>query len=132
MEFGILGPLEVVDQGRPIAIPGCWQPTLLALLLVHANEVLPGDRLIEELWGERATPSGRNGLQAVVSRLRRALNTHGALVATRDSGYELTVERGQLDVHGFERLFAEGRAALDSGDLGESAQRLRGARGLAR
>ena len=53
MEFRILGPLEVVEQGRRLALGGAKQRALLAVLVLHANEVVPADRLIDDLWGER-------------------------------------------------------------------------------
>ena len=52
MNFRILGPLEVLEDGRALPLRGRKQRTLLALLLVHANETLTTDRLTEELWGE--------------------------------------------------------------------------------
>jgi DNA-binding SARP family transcriptional activator len=50
MELRILGALEVEEDGRLVRIAGAKQRTLLALLLLHANEPVPRDRLIEELW----------------------------------------------------------------------------------
>ena len=61
MEFLLLGPLEVREDGRGIPIGGAKQRALLALLLLHANEVVSRDRLIGELWGER--PPGYGGAQ---------------------------------------------------------------------
>src|SRR6266508_3597855 len=52
MEFRILGPLEVWDEGREVSLGGHKPRALLALLLLHRNEVVPADRLIDELWGE--------------------------------------------------------------------------------
>ena len=54
MEFRILGPVEVWDAGRQLQIGGAKQRALLAALLLHANEVVPADRLIDEVWGEDA------------------------------------------------------------------------------
>jgi hypothetical protein len=45
VEFRILGPLEVVEQGRTLALGGPRQRALLALLLTRANEVVSADRL---------------------------------------------------------------------------------------
>ena len=74
MQFGILGPLEVSDEGRRVEIGGHQQRALLASLLLHANEVVSLDRLIDELWGETPPPTAAKTLQAQVSRLRRSLN----------------------------------------------------------
>ncbi len=69
MEFGILGPLEVLDGDRALDVPGQRQRSLLALLLLHANQVVSSSRLIEELWPEEASESHAGALQASVSRL---------------------------------------------------------------
>src|SRR3954454_4334179 len=114
MEFRILGPLEVLDEGRVIVLGGSKQRALLALLLLHANETLTPDRLIDELWGEHPPATAAKTLQAHVSRLRRALGDDGA-IATRAPGYELKLDPGCLDADRFERLVGEGRSALAAG-----------------
>jgi DNA-binding SARP family transcriptional activator len=122
MDFHILGPLEVLDEGRAIALGGSRQRALLALLLLHANEALTTDRLIDELWGERAPPTAAKLLHVQVSRLRKALAAGGAnhkegsgAVVTREHGYALTLERGDLDAHRFEDLVAVGGHELAAG-----------------
>ena len=122
MDFRILGPLEVFDGDRPLALGGAKQRALLALLLLHANEVVSRDRLIEELWGERRLEHAAKALQVAVSRLRQTLEpdrssgqTSGLLV-TRTPGYELCLEHGQLDLQRFQDQLADGRAALAAGD----------------
>ena len=107
MEFRILGPLEVVDDGRSISIRRGKEQALLAYLLLHANEVVPSDRLIDALWDERPPPTAAKILQNAVSHLRRELGENRLL--TRDSGYVLRVEKGELDVQQFEQLAKEGR-----------------------
>src|SRR5687767_13551033 len=77
MEFRILGPLEVADDGRRVELGGRKQRALLAILLLHANEVVSADKLIDELWGETPPPTAAKTLQAHVSRLRRAINANG-------------------------------------------------------
>jgi DNA-binding SARP family transcriptional activator len=106
VEFRILGPLEVLADGRPLPIAGEKQRALLALLLLHANEVVSSDRLLDELWGERPPAAGRTALRVRVSQLRKALGQKEMLV-TRAPGYLLRAEPGQLDLHRFERLVAE-------------------------
>ena len=73
MDFRILGPLEACDERGEVPLGGIRQRALLALLVVHANETLSGDRLVEELWGERAPAAPAKTLQMHVSRLRRVL-----------------------------------------------------------
>ena len=73
MDFRILGPLEVLDDGRTLTLAGSKPRALLALLLLHPNETLTTDRLIDELWGERAPAGAAKTLQMHVSRLRKAL-----------------------------------------------------------
>jgi DNA-binding SARP family transcriptional activator len=41
IEYRVLGPLEVVVDGAPVELAGQRQRAVLALLLVHANEVVP-------------------------------------------------------------------------------------------
>jgi DNA-binding SARP family transcriptional activator len=119
----VLGPLEVAEGSRPLAIPGRRQRSLLALLLLHRNEVVASDRLLEELWVQQ--PSGRspNALQAAVSRLRRALPAER--LVTRPPGYLLRLEPAELDAERFEHLLADGRAALAEGDAEGAGELLR-------
>ena len=108
MEYRILGPLEVVEQGLPLALGGARQRALLALLLTRANEVVSTDRLIDELWGERPPKAAANALQYHVSRLRKLLASGGAIV-TKEPGYLIRVEPNELDLLRFERLVEEGQ-----------------------
>jgi YVTN family beta-propeller protein len=107
MEFRILGPLEVVEDGRPVSIRRGKEQALLAYLLLHANEVVPSGRLIDALWDERPPPTASKILQNAVSHLRKELGD-GRLL-TRDPGYLLRVEEGELDLQRFEQLAREGR-----------------------
>src|SRR4051794_26948904 len=130
MEFRILGPLEVrAGDGRAVPLHGARQRALLASLLVHANEVVPASRLIDELWSEDPPPTARKMIQMVVSQLRRELGPGGVLV-TRPPGYLLRVEPDELDAVRFERLVGEGRLALAHGDAPGAAETLAGALGL--
>ena len=117
MDFRILGPLEVLDEGQAVPIGGTKQRALLALLLLHRNETLTTDRLIDELWGGRPQPTAVKALQVCVSRLRRALagdlaSRRGELIETREHGYRLRLDPDSLDTHRFEQLLAEGRSEL--------------------
>jgi len=125
MEFGILGPLEVSDGDRLLRLSGARQKALLALLLLHANEVVSSDRLIDELWGEEPPEKAANALQARVSQLRKALGRSGSeALVTRAPGYPLEVGPGELDVERFVRLAGEGRQALAQGDAAGAAATL--------
>jgi predicted ATPase/DNA-binding SARP family transcriptional activator len=126
MDFRILGPLEALAEGRDVAPAGNKQRALLALLLLHANETLPVERLIDELWGEHPPRAAAKTLQAHVSRLRKALdagagNGAGAAIVTREHGYQLRLDPDRLDAHHFERLVAEGRRELATGDPNRAA-----------
>jgi DNA-binding SARP family transcriptional activator len=115
MEFRILGPLEVLAGGRAVALGGSKQRALLALLVLHANETLTPDRLIDELWGDHPPATAAKTVQAHISRLRKALAAGGGAVVTRAHGYELELDPGCLDAHRFERLLGDGRSALAAG-----------------
>ncbi len=137
MEFRILGPLEVSESGRRIEVGGRKQRALLASLLLHANEVVSPDRLIDELWGETPPPTAGRTLQAHVSRLRKSLNGDEDAAAhlrgpleTRGPGYVLTVEPGQLDADRFQRLLEDARRALARGEPGAAAETAEEALGL--
>src|SRR5512132_4232473 len=78
MDFRILGPLEVFDCDRRLALGGTKQRALLGLLLLHANEVVSSDRLVDELWDEAGLAEGSKALHVAVSRLRRALEPEPA------------------------------------------------------
>jgi predicted ATPase/DNA-binding SARP family transcriptional activator len=130
MDFRILGPLEVDDGGRAIPIVGGRQRALLAILLIHANESVSTDELIEALWGDHAPASPRKGLQVQLSRLRKALGEGAARLVTRPNGYLLQLEPGELDLDRCERLAHLGREALASEDRGRAAEQLREALAL--
>jgi DNA-binding SARP family transcriptional activator len=105
MEFRLLGPLEVVDAGVLVALPAAKQRALLAILVLHANEVVSGERLIEDLWDARPPISARKVLQTYVSKLRRLLGSD--VLVTRATGYVLCVDALDVDLGRFERLVAD-------------------------
>jgi DNA-binding SARP family transcriptional activator len=128
VNFQILGPLRVSDDhGREVALGGAKRAAVLALLLVHANEVVTADRLIEELWEGSPPPTAAKSLQVHISRLRRSLsgNGDGGPIVTTPSGYMLQVDPEEVDALRCERLVAEGRAALGEGNAALASSRLR-------
>src|SRR4051794_2270097 len=97
MDFRILGPLEVRADGRTVALTGASQRAVLAVLALHANEPVSGERLALALWGEDAGARSVKTVQVHVSRLRKALGDPGVLVTTT-AGYRLGVGADELDV----------------------------------
>ncbi|HMI71116.1 MAG TPA: BTAD domain-containing putative transcriptional regulator, partial [Solirubrobacteraceae bacterium] len=105
MQFRLLGPLEVVDGDRSLALGGRKQRSLLAMLLLHANDVLSTELLVDEVWGGSPPATVAKSVQVYVSRLRKELGD-GRLL-TRSPGYLLRVESSELDLARFQALVAE-------------------------
>jgi DNA-binding SARP family transcriptional activator len=123
MEFRILGPLEVWDEGCEVPLGGPKPRAVLAVLLLDPNEVVSTDRLIDELWGEDSPEGAAAALRVNVSRLRKALP--GDVLATRSPGYLIRTEPDELDLHRFERLVDEGRSLYTRGLAADASERLR-------
>jgi YVTN family beta-propeller protein len=133
LEFGILGPLEVRLDGTPVRVGGPRQRALLALLLCNANRVVSRDQLIDELLSGQPEGSADRMLRVQISRLRKALADGGGgepRLRARPPGYSLRVEVGELDLHTFEHLVADGRHAIEQGDPRRAAVLLREAESL--
>jgi DNA-binding SARP family transcriptional activator len=109
MDFRLFGPLEVFQDGKLLPLGGAKQRSLLAVLLLHANQVVSADRLIDELWGEEPPATAAKTIQVYVSRLRKELGD-GRLV-TRPPGYMLQVHESELDLVRFEGLLEDASAA---------------------
>lgn len=110
--FKALGPLEVWRDGEPVQVPAGRARVLLASLLLHANEPVSVDTLVERLW-DGAPPSphrARATLQMVMTRLRQALGDVN-VVRTTPNGYVADVGPGELDLHVFRTLTEQGRYA---------------------
>ena len=102
LQYSILGPLEVRDGEGAVALGGAKQRALLAVLLLHANEAVSRDRLVDELWGGAAPASAGHSLEVYVSQLRKALGgSSDQPLVTRPPGYVLHVESGALDLERF-------------------------------
>ena len=134
MDYRILGPLEVLDEGREIPVQGSKQRALLGLLLLHGNETLSTARVIDELWGDQPPATATKTVQVHVSRLRKALAAPGngvpGALLTREHGYELRVEPDALDADRFESLAEHGSRELAAGHPGEAVAALEAALGL--
>jgi DNA-binding SARP family transcriptional activator len=132
MEYRILGPLEVSDGDDTLQLRGRRQRALLALLLLHANEVISSERLLDELWGAEPPESGTTALQVRISQLRKTLEGFGnpGVLVTRAPGYMLRIDDELIDARRFERLLGDGRAALARGEPAVAASILRDALAL--
>src|SRR5919197_333577 len=123
----MLGPLEVRAGGGAVEVPGARLRTLLILLALGGGRMVSTERLVDGLWGEEPPAGVANALQSLVSRLRKALPQ--ARIEAQPAGYRLVVEPDDVDVVRFERLVADGRAAL-AGDPNTAARILREALAL--
>lgn len=138
MEFRVLGPLEVMDEGRPVSLGGTKQRSVLAMLLLDANHVVSVDRVVERLWGEHAPERPTNTLQVYISNLRRLLEGDARaadcqMLMSRKPGYVLQVSADQLDLLRFQDLVVDARRHLALGatsvagaQLGEALSLWRG------
>ena len=120
MEFAVLGPLEVRERTRG-SLGSAKERSLLGLLLLHANEPVSIDRIVDALWGPHPPPSSAKLVQGYVSSLRRRLGRDRLL--TRPPGHAIRADEGELDVSTFERLVSEARDAAPP----DAARRLRAA-----
>nr|WP_198345853.1 winged helix-turn-helix domain-containing protein [Nocardiopsis gilva] len=134
MRFGILGPLQARSgDGQPVTINGSRLRGLLILLLLDAGQVVGTERLIDGLYGHTPPEGAANALQSLVSRLRRGLagsDGAGPAVEFHPAGYRLAVDPDDVDAYRFERLAADGRAALGAADHARAAGLLRDALSL--
>jgi DNA-binding SARP family transcriptional activator/basic membrane lipoprotein Med (substrate-binding protein (PBP1-ABC) superfamily) len=129
MDFRLLGPLEVAEDGHLLSLGGSRARALLALLLLHRNEVLPLDRIVDELWPERPPKTAEQVVRVYVSQLRKALEAERSdgspqVLITRGSGYLLRVGPEEVDLDRFDSLRAEGRRQLGTGDLAQAVEAL--------
>jgi DNA-binding SARP family transcriptional activator len=109
MDFRLLGPLEVAGDEGSLALGGTKQRSLLAMLLLHANQVVSTDRLIDALWGASPPFTCGKSIQVYVSRLRKTIGDNR--LVTYAPGYVLYVDPADLDLARFEQLVAEARRA---------------------
>jgi DNA-binding SARP family transcriptional activator len=130
MDYRILGPLEAFDGDRQLPLGGARQRSVLALLLLHANEALTRDVIVDELWGETPPPTAAKVLQNCISALRKELPDGAQTLQTIGTSYALRIAPDELDRDRFEHDLAKGRAALADGDGEGAAEQLRAALAL--
>src|SRR5712691_6511519 len=114
MRLSLLGPVELIDDaGTPVAIGSAKQRTLLAVLGLELNQVVPVERLLDLLWDRDPPPAARPALQGHVSALRKLLGP-GMRLETREPGYVLAAPPASVDVFRFRDLV--GAAAAEAGN----------------
>src|SRR4029453_559744 len=102
LEFRILGPTEVWDDGTQLQLGGPKQRAVLAVLLLDAGRVVSTDRLIDLLWGEQPPPTAPTSLQNFISQLRKLLGAD--VLTTKPPGYRLQIAPEQPDLRAFRGL----------------------------
>jgi YVTN family beta-propeller protein len=109
VDLHLLGPVEALLDGRPVALGAPKQRAVLAMLALRVGHTVSTDRLAEGLWGEHPPPSAPKMVQLYVSHLRRLLDGNGAEIVTHGRSYELRLVDGDVDALQFERLLDEAR-----------------------
>src|SRR5690242_19519508 len=128
LEFGILGPVAAWNDGRELPLGGAKQRSLLAVLLLRPNELVPTPRIVDELWGEQPPATAVKTVQVFVSHLRKVLGD--GTLETQPGGYVVKVAPGSLDCQRFESLLDDGRRLLGEGDARQAGELLRKALAL--
>jgi predicted ATPase/DNA-binding SARP family transcriptional activator len=130
VHVALLGPLEVRTDGDPgetLEVAGARLRALLIMLALHPGQLVTASQLIDGLWPREMPAGAGNALQALVSRLRRALPE--AVIESRPAGYQLKIDPRSTDIVRFEDLVAAGRAQLRD-DPAAAGQTLRQALAL--
>jgi DNA-binding SARP family transcriptional activator len=128
MEFRILGPLEVVDEGADLPLGPEKQRAVLAMLLLDANRPVAVERLIDGLWADEAPERAVKAVHTYVSRLRKVVPS--ARLRTQPPGYAIELAPDELDLDRFQHLLSDGQRALDDGDPGAASAALQRALAL--
>jgi DNA-binding SARP family transcriptional activator len=126
--FGILGPIEAVDDGAPLQLGGPRRRATLALLLLNANRVVSIDQLADALYAGRPPVTAVTQVHRQVSELRKVLGSKA--IRTQAPGYAINVSRGQLDLFRFEELVSDASEAMSRPDAARAATLLKDALAL--
>ncbi|WP_084961150.1 AfsR/SARP family transcriptional regulator [Thermoactinospora rubra] len=129
--FKVLGPLEIAHDGRSCTPTPHKLRQVLALLVLRANQIVPTDLLVQELWGDDPPKSAQTTLHTYVYQLRKLMERDGLCrrgeepIQTRPPGYLLRAGQADVDAFVFERLARRGRRLLEDGDAARAAAVLR-------
>ncbi len=124
--FRVFGPLSVDSDDGPVDLGPPKQRAVLAILLLHADEIVPTDRIIDLVWGENPPRTAEHSVQIYISELRKALSggSRADVIATRPPGYVLHAPPDSVDILWFQGLVREGMSALRAGDVVEGKSKL--------
>ena len=130
LEVLVLGNVEAQRDGAPVALGGSKLQAVVALLALGAPHPMSGDRLIDELWGERPPANPANALQAQISHVRRLLGSDA--VVRQGSAYRINVEPDDVDANRLERLINRARAERQAGEVADAITTFQSALALVR
>src|SRR5262245_62125176 len=133
MRFSILGPLQIRAGNTSVTVAAARERILLAMLLLHENQLVPVRLLISALWDVDPPSTARAQVHSCVSRLRRLLRQVGVsedLIVTEPAGYRIKVPAGDLDAALFATRLEQGRLAVANGELEAGRDALRSALAL--
>lgn len=126
LRFQLLGQLKVWADGGQIDLGSPKQRSVLAVLLLNANDIVPTDRIIDLVWGDSAPRTAEHSVQIYVSELRKALSngSNADVIDTRPPGYVINVPPDAVDTMRFEKLVRDGLSALRAGEIGIARPKL--------
>jgi len=126
LRFQLLGQLAVRTEDRELQLGSPKQKAVLAVLLLHANEIVPTDRIVDMVWGDHPPRTAEHSVQIYISELRKALSnrTSSDMIDTRPPGYVINVPPEAVDTFRFERLVRDGLSAIRAGDMARGRLRL--------
>jgi SARP family transcriptional regulator, regulator of embCAB operon len=114
MEYQILGPIRILEDGNETFLNARKVQTLLAVLLIRSGQIVSVDQLMNEIWHQSPPRCANASLHVYVSQLRKVISRAGSRdrLLTRSPGYLLRLDRDELDVNEFERRMNRGRKLL--------------------
>ncbi len=136
VDFRVLGPIEVVGEAGAVKLGGPRQRAVLAILLLHANRVVPVEQIADDLYGDAVPATAVAQVRDHVSQLRKligpksGLDASESIIETHPPGYLIRVGADQFDAFRFEGLTDEAFGALGRGDAQAAADLLRQALAL--